>query len=115
VLDAIAEKAALVCSTENATVWLVEGEELSRSAQFGSLYSALDRLPIDHGSRAGEAVVERRTIHIDDVQLGHAAHFAAVDAAATGGTILVTPMLRENAAIGAITLRRGEVRPFTDR
>src|SRR5262249_6615953 len=30
-------------------------------------------------------------------------------------TILATPLLREDAAIGAIVIRRAEVRPFTDK
>ena len=39
----------------------------------------------------------------------------AVQEAAECGTMLATPLLREGDPIGAIVIRRTEVRPFTDK
>ena len=39
----------------------------------------------------------------------------AIAAAAGTRTVLATPLLREGVAIGAIMIRRTEVRPFTDK
>jgi signal transduction histidine kinase len=73
----------------------------------------LEQNPIlpGRGSGAGRAAVERRTIHIHDVQ---------ADPEYTYGgkpffrTLLAIPMFRANELLGAISIQREEVRPFTD-
>ena len=67
----------------------------------------------------GRAVLDRQTIHIPD---SSDAVFetnypdALLLRQLTGTrTLLVTPLLREGNAIGAITIRRMEVHPFTDK
>jgi GAF domain-containing protein len=74
----------------------------------------LEQNPIlpGRGSGAGRAAVERRTIHIHDVQ--------AADSEYTYGgkpffrTLLAIPMFRANELLGAISIQREEVRPITD-
>src|SRR5439155_14921585 len=70
------------------------------------------------GSPPGRAMVDRRTIHIDDIlPLLDAEYPAIKNAALTVGarTHLAVPLLREGVAIGAILIRRTVVQPFTDK
>ena len=61
-------------------------------------------------------MVDRETVHIHDILVPeHVTEFS--DSYRTGEirTILVTPLLREGQPIGVITIRRTEVKPFTDK
>jgi signal transduction histidine kinase len=73
--------------------------------------------PIGRGWVTGRAFVDREPVHVHDLQ-------AAADEFPDGSayarrfghrTILAVPLLRENEAIGALVIRRAEVRPFTDK
>jgi signal transduction histidine kinase len=73
--------------------------------------------PIGRGWVTGRAFVDREPVHVHDLQ-------AAADEFPEGSayarrhghrTILAVPLLRENEAIGALVIRRNEVRPFTDK
>ena len=73
--------------------------------------------PIDRASMTGRAIVDRKTIHIHDIRAVES-DFADTKASAIPiglRTMLATPLLREGAAIGAIGIRRTEVRPFSER
>ena len=61
-------------------------------------------------------MIDRETVHIHDV-LAPESRAEFSDSFHTGDirTILVTPLLREGLAIGAINVRRPEVRPFSDK
>ncbi len=61
VLDAIAEQAAQVCEAAESTVLLAEGDRLAIAALYpASRVAATRSYPLDRGSVAGRAVVERR-------------------------------------------------------
>ena len=73
--------------------------------------------PIGRDWVTGRAFIDHKPIHVHDLQ-------AAVDEYPDGSamairlghrTILATPLMREDEAIGAIIVRRTEVRPFTDK
>src|SRR5205814_886899 len=66
---------------------------------------------------SGRVVLDRRTIHLRDLLGEEGAGFALARSVQAGRvrTILATPLLREGAPIGAIVVRRSEVRPFTDQ
>ena len=69
----------------------------------------------DRGTVPGRAIVDRQTIHVHDLRAA-AAEFPATRGIALGlRTVLSTPLLRGGVAIGAIYIRRREVRPFSDR
>ena len=73
---------------------------------------------IDRDRISGRVILDRQTIHVHDVA-------AEVQSEFTGGkniqpvtgtrSALATPLLREGVAIGAIFVRRVEVRPFTEK
>jgi GAF domain-containing protein len=114
VMDAIAENAARLCGATDAVIRRVEGGTLRLVARFGPM-SVPDLIrPISRDYPAGLCVVERRTIHIEDI-LSRRTEFPRVSGVLGLRTLLATPLLREGIPIGAIVVRRTEVRPFSDK
>jgi signal transduction histidine kinase len=117
VLDAIAQNAARVCEGQDATVVLVEGASLRRAAHSGGMiHPAGDLFALRRDTVMGRAVIDRRTIHVEDL-LALAEEYpdgARLSAELGHRTTLGTPLLREGEAIGALLVRRMDVRPFTD-
>ncbi len=69
------------------------------------------------GSGPGRAILERRTVHVHDVQEAENDFPGAKTYAIPQGirTALAVPLLRDGIPIGVIHLRRLKVLPFTDR
>ena len=76
-----------------------------------------DTLPLTRGVTSGRAVLDRRTIHVPDLQAETDEYPVSSDVArrTVFRTILAVPLIRAGEAIGAVTMRRTEVRSFTDR
>ena len=119
VLDTIAQNAVHVCAAEDAQIRLVEGNVLRWVAHYGPVpHIAQDLLPIDRGSPPGRAVFDRQIIHIEDMQVEGETEFPEFYARAKRAgarTVLGMPLIREGVPIGTITLRRMEVRRFSDK
>ena len=117
VLNTVAENAVRVCGAEDALVWRLDENTLRLAAIYGSLPSreiGAER-PLDRGSLIGRAVMDRQTIHVDDLAAA-APEFPNARGLITGDrTVLATPLLREGNPIGVIHIRRKEVRPFSDK
>ncbi len=120
VLDAIAERAARLCDAEDAAIFRLDGNFLRLVAHFGPIPMAgvvgESGRVLDRGTPAGRAIIDRRTIHVHDLQAADAEFPEAKARGIAMGlrTVLDTPLLREGVAIGAIHIRRREVRPFSD-
>ena len=117
VLDAVAENAARLCKATDAQIYRVDGDFLVLSASYGPIPPFRGR-PVDRGWVTGRAVVDRSTIHVHDLAAESDAEYPIGKEAQreTGHrTTLATPLLREGVALGAILIRRLEVRPFTDK
>src|SRR4029453_18224104 len=116
VFDTIVRRAGVVCGAVDAILWTVAGDELVVRAHHGRPPAGIGaRQPI-HGSVAGYAVREARIVHVED--LTEADDFpVGRDIARRLGwrTTLSAPLLREGVAIGAILIRRSEVRAFTEK
>src|SRR5687767_3038427 len=118
VLNAVAENAARLCEANDSLILRIDGETLKRVAHHGPLPTELGVGPRtnDRGSIPGRAVVDRKTVHIHDLTAE-----SEIDLPAGGSrrvavrTALATPLLREGIPIGAILIRRTEVRPFTEK
>ncbi|HEU4341215.1 MAG TPA: GAF domain-containing protein, partial [Candidatus Binatia bacterium] len=118
VLDVVAENAAKLCEATDASILQIEGDTLRLAASFGPLPAIADRRPLNRETPSGRAILDRQTIHIRDL-LEHLDEFPpqARTRGLQGGlrTLLATPLYRERVPIGAILIRRTEVRPFTDK
>ena len=118
VLQAIVESACELCEADDALATLKDGGDLVFQAQHGSIPVVWERQPIDRHAAAGLAVIDRMPVHVHDLlapegeQFPRAREFARKT---NVRTVLCVPLLREGESIGAIVLRRTEVRPFSDK
>jgi len=118
VLKAIVESACELCEAYDAVVTLRDGAEIRPSAHHGPIPMNRQRWLNDRTSLSGRAMADRRPVHVKDVLSDESGDFAiARDMSAVDGvrTLLSAPLLREGEAIGAITLRRTEVHPFSEK
>jgi len=115
VMDAVAENAARVCGASDASIRRIEGDTLRLVARFGSIpMGSADVIPLDRDSPSGRSVIERRTIHVEDIQPLRETEFPRVSHERPH-TVLATPLMRKGTPIGAILIRRFEVQPFTEK
>jgi GAF domain-containing protein/CheY-like chemotaxis protein len=119
VLDAVAETAARLCDAVDALIYrVVEGPALRRVASHGMYPSTFDTAPLSRELIMGRAIVEARPVTIADLAEAAETDFPAHrDAQRQTGTrsLVAMPLLREGIGIGAIVVRRTEVRPFSDK
>src|SRR5262249_12839449 len=73
--------------------------------------------PLGGGSPGGRAIIDGQTIHVHDVaaELTEFPDYKTRQPITGVRSIVCTPLLREGASIGVITVRRTEVRPFTEK
>jgi GAF domain-containing protein/anti-sigma regulatory factor (Ser/Thr protein kinase) len=116
VLDVVAENAARLCDATDAAIIRVNGASLKTMAHYGPISASSDPPFDDRSSIPARAIIDRQTIHIHDLAAVPKDELRARFARSVGvRTVLATPLLREGVAIGAILIRRTEVRPFTDK
>jgi GAF domain-containing protein len=89
-------------------------------ARHGALPSPLDvgeTLSVTRDTVSGRAVSERRTVHVEDMWALPETEFQGRarwrQSRPAARTFLATPLLREGVSLGAILIRRDEVRPFS--
>ncbi|HSE86781.1 MAG TPA: GAF domain-containing protein [Candidatus Binatia bacterium] len=122
VLDVVAETAARLCEASDAQIVRVDGDILRVIASHGAMVVPLnvrvEGVPIRRDNVVGRAILDRRTVHVEDLAAEVDGEFAGAKAIqqATGQrTTLSTPLLREGNAIGALLIRRLEIRPFSEK
>jgi signal transduction histidine kinase/putative methionine-R-sulfoxide reductase with GAF domain len=118
VLDALVESAAKLCGGDDVSILRLEDDLLSRVAHCGSMKAPTGYvIPVVLGTAAGRSILERRPIHVADLQIETEDYPEGSAIARELGhrTTLVVPLLREGAPLGAITLRRNRVEPFSDK
>jgi signal transduction histidine kinase len=120
VLEAIAERAALLCNAAAASMYLTDGRVLRHLASKGPSADPVNRIeevPIDRAVISGRALLERRTIVIDDMLKAEAEFPISAEFLRRSGTraIVVAPLFGEGEPFGTILLRRHEPHPFTER
>ena len=120
VLDALAQSAVRLCDSFDAIIFRVDADALRLVAHHGPIpYGPIGEftIPAGRGSLSGRSIVEQQTVHITDLQTETEEFPVGAASARQFGyrTTLAVPLLREGVGIGAIALRRTEVRPFTDK
>ena len=119
VLQAVAERAARICEAKDARIFLIDGDYLRHAAGMGELGApelGATRM-IDRGLVTGRAVIDRVPVHVEDLSAAGSEFPGGLRAVQRFGhkTTLAVPLLREDRALGAILLRRMEVKPFTEK
>ena len=122
VLNVVAKNAARLCEANDAQISRVQGDLFGTVASFGPLPPTHEKRPLTRTFPAGRAIIDRETIHIPDLEAVRETEFPDARGGRRPGhtpmvlrTVLATPLLREGIPIGAILIRRLEVRPFTDK
>src|SRR5262249_38097509 len=118
-LDTVAGNAARLCEANDATINRIDGNTLQRlgRAKYGPM-PASPPPSLHRGNPSGRAVIDRTTVHVHDITAEFEGEFpeSRLLQQHTGArTILCTPLLRQGTPIGVITIRRTEVRPFSEK
>jgi two-component system NtrC family sensor kinase len=118
VFATVAESAVRLCEARLAFIYRFDGELLRMVADYNTP-AEFKKWMADHpirpgrDSATGRAALERRTIHIHDVQADPEYSFGAKDVEAFR-TVLTVPMLKGDELLGVILTYRLDVKPFTD-
>ncbi|HYC12849.1 MAG TPA: GAF domain-containing protein, partial [Stellaceae bacterium] len=119
VLSTIAESAARLLDVSDVDIMRIEGKSLRQITRHGPApqWPVGTERPINRDWVTGRAIVDRATIHVPDLQAAEKEFPEGAAYARNYGhrTTLATPLLREGEPIGAILIRRMEVRPFSPR
>src|SRR5215510_3641652 len=118
VFDTMAEHAVKLCHAERAFIFRYDGSLLKAMASYNvgrEVRAFVDRNPIAPGrhSVSARAALERRTVHVPDVQSDPEYAYAIRDVDLIR-TILAVPLLRGTDLLGTITIYKLEVKAFTD-
>jgi GAF domain-containing protein len=116
VLDTLSESVTRLCEAYDAILFLRQGEKLRVKAHYGPIEQTFTDWPINPNWVAGRAFIDRMPVHVHDLSTSEEFPEGRQFSLRLGHrTILAVPLLRENEAIGAIAIRRLEVKPFTDK
>jgi len=120
VLDTLTDSAARLCVADKGVIFQRDGELYRLGASYGysremEQYAFEHPLRPDRDTVTGRAALERRTIHIPDVQADREYLASGYQQAVGYRTILGVPLLREGTTIGVFTLMRDEANPFTEK
>jgi len=116
VLDTLTESASRLCDAFDAVLLLREGDFLRIASHYGEI-PVVDKWPVCRDWISGRAAVDRKPVHVHDLLAEEAEYpMAHAFAQRTGHrTTFAVPLMRQDEAIGAISIRRMEVRPFTEK
>jgi signal transduction histidine kinase len=116
VLDTVCQSAARLCEAYDSNIWRPDGDQLLLVAHHGPI-TQVESVPLVRGTFTGRTVLDKRTLHIADVQTQADEFPESSKLARRLGfhTVLSVPLMREGVVIGTIALRRTEAELFTER
>ncbi len=117
VLNTLVESACRHCDAYDSIIFLRQSDRLYIRAHHGPLHLDFSDWPIGRGWITGRAVADRMPVHVYDPPVFAHEYPDGSEMARRLGykTILSVPMLRDDEVVGALTIRRSEVKPFTDK
>jgi GAF domain-containing protein len=126
VLDTLVESAARLCGAEMANIWRPADGAYRLTASYGvtARYKEylenkefLNAIAIEpgRGTMVGRVLLERKTVHMHDIQADPDYKLSGLVALGGYRTMLGVPMLRQEHPIGVLVLVQSAVRPFTDK
>jgi GAF domain-containing protein len=118
VLDTLVESASRFCGADDVSIFRLVGDSLPAVAHYGPISAPIGYVtPAVQGTVSGRCVLERRAIHVADLQ-SETEEFPEGSAIARElghRTILAVPLLAQGTPFGAIVLRRSKVELFSDK
>jgi GAF domain-containing protein len=125
VFQAMLENAVRICKAKYGQMFLYDGKDF-RAVGTKDLpttwadFLGHNNIPPHPAVPPGRALITKRVVHVNDARIDEGyvqRHPGMVAVVELGGarTLMVVPMLKENEVVGAITIFRQEVRPFTER
>ena len=119
VFDTMAENAVRLCEAERGYVFRFDGNLLRAVATYNvgpenKEFVLNNPIALGRHSVSARAALERRTVHVPDVQADAEYTYVLRDVEPIR-TSLSVPMLKGDDLVGTITIYRLEVKPFTDK
>src|SRR5215218_8434691 len=123
VFEAMLAKATQLCNAKLGILWTYDGEAFTMAAERGTPApsAVFGDEPMRPGPATGlgQLVREKRVVHIHDTvddlyRAGDPVRVATVEGLGAR-TLIQVPLLKEGSLLGAFTIYRGEVRPFSDK
>jgi GAF domain-containing protein/anti-sigma regulatory factor (Ser/Thr protein kinase) len=119
VLDSLIDTAARLCGANRGVITRRDGDSYHGVAFYNASPELVDfirRHPITPGRHTitGRVVVERRTVHVADLQADAEFKYPVRDVDPIR-TILGVPMFRGDDIVGSVILYKLELQPFTDK
>jgi len=119
VLEAIATSALRLCAASDVLIERLEGDRFYNAAHAGAQMKGLVGLPLPLTRRfpGGRAILDRKRIIIDDMQLVAESEYPDTLELLKLNTVhscAEIPLLSEGKPLGNLAVLRAEVRPFTD-
>ncbi len=117
VLQVVAESAARFCDTYDAGIFLARDGTLFPKAHYGPIAFDFEPMPVARDWVCGRAFADCKTVHVNDIAVAGAEFPVSQTLAERLGhrTMLATPLMRDTEAIGALIIRRIEVKPFSEK
>ncbi len=120
VFDTILTDALRICEAHYGAIFRFDGEAFHHAASANvapELLAYLTSSPIKPGRQSAlrRVGLERQPVHIPDVLADPECELPEPYRKEGLRSVLAVPLLRENALIGAITIHRRDVRPFSEK